>query len=481
MRIAGVARVLGAAALATILASGISLGDGAPSDPGAGADDAASPAGAERTAAADAGAGTSSQGPAAGEAGTPASAPEDEGQASQQGQPVPVPEPSEQAIRYYRGGIGLWLFGIAWGIAVPAFFLFTRLSARIRDVARKIGRNWYFTIVVYDVIFTALTFVIDLPLSYYEGFAREHAYGLSEQTLGKWAGDSVKALILGCIVGALFLWIPYLLLKKSPRRWWLYTWLATIPFIVLMILVQPVWIDPIFNDFGPMKDKALEARILDLADRAGIEGGRVYEVDKSEDTKKLNAYVTGFMSTKRIVLWDTTIAKLTPDEVLFVMGHEMGHYVLGHIWKAILFISVLILAILYAAHRLSSSLIERFKHRWGFDSLSDIASLPLILLLVAVLSLAVAPAVNGFSRWQERQSDRFGLEITQNNAAAATAFVKLMTEGLGVPRPHPLVVIWRGTHPPLGERIDFCNTYRPWETGRPLRYGHHFKTKAARP
>ena len=191
---------------------------------------------------------------------------------------------------------------------------------------------------------------------------RQHAYGLSNQTLGKWFGDQLKGLLIGIVVGFLFLWIPYLLLKKSPRRWWLYTGLLAIPFLILVILVQPVWIDPLFNKFGPMNNKELEAKILALAERAGIEGSRVYEVAKSEDTKALNAYVTGFGATKRIVLWDTTIAKLDEDELLFVMGHEMGHYVLGHVWKSILFFSLLIIVTLYAIHRTAGWLIDKF-HR----------------------------------------------------------------------------------------------------------------------
>ena len=124
---------------------------------------------------------------------------------------------------------------------------------------------------------------------------------------------------------------------KSPRRWWLYTSALAVPFIILIVLVQPVWIDPLFNRFGPMQDKALEAEILALADRAGIEGGRVFEVAKSEDTKALNAYVNGFGSTKRIVLWDTIIKALDRRKLLVVMGHEMGHYVLDHLWQLIAF------------------------------------------------------------------------------------------------------------------------------------------------
>jgi Zn-dependent protease with chaperone function len=389
--------------------------------------------------------------------------------------PVPVPEPSEKALSYYRSGIVLSVVTILWGLLIPALFLFTGFSARIRDWAKRIGKLWFFIIGVYFAIFLIINFVIDLPLSYYQGFARQHAYGLSTQTLGKWFSDQITGLAIGIIAGSLFLWIPYLLLKKSPRRWWLYTGLLAIPFLILLILVAPVWIDPLYNKFGPMKDKELEAKILQIAERAGIEGGRVYEVAKSEDTKTVNAYVTGFGATKRIVLWDTILAKLDEDELLFVMGHEMGHYVLGHVWKSILFFSLLIIATLYAIHRTAGWLINKFHHRFGFTELSDIASLPLIILLFSAYFLIITPVALAFSRHNEHESDRFGLEITRNNRAAATAFAKLQQENLAVPRPNILIKLWQASHPPLGERIDFCNEYRPWEKGEALRYGDLFK------
>jgi Zn-dependent protease with chaperone function len=389
--------------------------------------------------------------------------------------PVEVPEPTEAARRYARSGNWFWALDQVWDVLIPGLILFSGLSAKIRTMAKRIGRNWLGTIVVYFAAFLVLSFVIDFPLSYVTGFARQHAYGLSNQSFGKWFGDELKALMVGLIAGSLILWIPYLLVKKSPRRWWLWTSVVAIPIAAFFLLVAPVVIDPLFNTFGPMKDKALEQQILSLAGRAGIEGARVFEVDKSADTNTVNAYVTGFGGSKRIVLWDTTIAKLEPNELLFVMGHEMGHYVLGHVVKSIGFAAILILATLYVSYRLQADLIRRFSDRFGFTDLSDIASLPLIIVLTGVLSFVLAPIANGYSRWQEHESDRFGLEITRDNHAAASAFVKLQQENLGMPRRSLAYKLWRASHPLLGERIDFCNTYHPWTTGRTGRYEHLFK------
>jgi STE24 endopeptidase len=389
--------------------------------------------------------------------------------------PVAVPEPSEQAMRYYRTGNVLWFAEQAWSIAVLVLLLATGLSASMRNVAWRTGRNWFFTIVIYFVLFTILTTIIDLPLSYYAEFVREHAYGLSNQTFGKWFGDTLKSLGVACIVGALVMWVPYLLLRKSPRRWWLYTAIALVPFIVLANLVAPIWIAPLFNKFEPMQDKALEQKILSLAGRAGIEGSRVYQVNKSVDTKTLNAYVAGLFGTKRIVLWDTTLKRMTDRELLFVMGHEMGHYVLHHVWQAIAFSVVILAASLYVAYRAADAVIARYGGRWGFTSLADVASLPLLLLLMSAFGLVVTPLELAFTRHIEHEADRFGLEITQTNHSAGTAFVKLQQDALANPRPGLLYKIFRESHPPLGERIDFANQYHPWTTGQPLEYGGRFK------
>jgi len=390
-------------------------------------------------------------------------------------QVVPVPEPTEEAVRYYRSGIVLWLVQLAWSFVIPTLFLFTGFSARIRNWATAIGKKWFFIVGAYFLIWVVLNAVISGPLTYYAEFVREHAYGLSNQTFWAWIQDSLISMSVVAVIGILFLWIPYLLIRKSPRRWWFYTGLAVIPFVFFMLFVQPIWIDPLYNEFGPMQDKELQARILALAERSGIEGSRVYEVDMSADTDLMNAYVTGFAGTHRIVLWDTIIEKLEEDELLFVMAHEMGHYALNHVMQGIVFFASLAMVVLYLMYKTTGALIRRYGARFGFTDLGDIASLPLLVLLVNLFGVVVTPLALGFSRYQEHEADRFGLELTQSNVVAAQAFVALMEENLGYPRPGALVRMWRWTHPPLGERIDFSNTYRPWESDEPLVYGDRFE------
>ncbi|HEU4648777.1 MAG TPA: M48 family metallopeptidase [Gemmatimonadales bacterium] len=392
-------------------------------------------------------------------------------------QQVPVPEPSELALRYYRSGNLLWVINVLVGLLVPAVILFSGWSARLRDWARRVGRGWAGTVLVYVFLYVTLTGLVTLPLAYYQGFVREHAYGLSHQTLAKWTSDTVTSWLVSCVVAGIVALVAYAILRRSPRRWWLWTWFAALPLLILAFLVTPIWIAPLFNKFGPMEDKALEQRILAEARRAGIEDSRVYEVKKSVDTEKVNAYVSGFGNTKRIVLYDTIIQKLTPDELLFVLGHEMGHYVLHHVVILILTTWLIIGALLYLIHRLSDVLLRRWHRQFGFSSLADPASLPLVLLLAGALSLLLDPVQLAISRHLEHEADRFGLELTHDNHAAAMAFVKLQQNNLGIPFPGRLYTLWRASHPSLGERIEFSNNYRPWETGQPLKYGNRFSAR----
>jgi STE24 endopeptidase len=385
---------------------------------------------------------------------------------------VAVPEPSELAVRYYRSGNAVWAVATGLSLLIPALLLFTGLSARLRHLAQRLGRRWILMVALYALLFTVVTALLGLPLAYYEDYLRQHAYGLSNQSLGRWLGEWLKGVAVSAVGLSLVLWIPYLLLRRSPKRWWLYAGLASIPIATFLLVIMPIWVDPLFNHFGPMKDKALEARILTSARRAGIEGSRVYEVDKSVDTKTVNAYVTGLGSTKRIVLWDTILTRLEPDQVLFVTAHEMGHFVLRHTLIFIVGAAFLTTLSLYVVHRAAGPLIARFSTRFGFDHLSDVASFPLLVLLGTIVALALTPVLLALSRYQEHEADRFALELTRDNHAAATTFVRLQEENLSVPRPGPFYMLWRGSHPALGDRVDFANRYRPWEKKEPLRYGH---------
>jgi STE24 endopeptidase len=388
---------------------------------------------------------------------------------------VPVPEPSALALRYHRSGNLLWTGATALDLLLPAALLFTGASARVRRFAARLARGRRFaTIALYGAAYSLIQALVFLPLSWYAGYVRQHAYGLSTETAEAWLGDWAKAVGLSVLFAALLLWIPYRFLRASPRRWWLWTGLLTAPLTALAMIVIPLYVAPLFDRYDRMRDTALEARIQRLAARAGIPDSRIYEVKKSDETRRVNAYVTGFGGTKRIVLWDTLVDRLGPDEVAFVVGHEIGHFVLRHTLTIIVTATLLVTLSLYAVHRVSGWLLARFGRRFGFDRLDDVASLPLLAVVGGVVMLVAMPAALAVSRWEEREADRFGLEITQDNPAAARAFVRLQQDNLAVPRTGLLFRLWRGSHPDLADRIDFANRYSPWSRGQPLRYGNRF-------
>jgi Zn-dependent protease with chaperone function len=347
--------------------------------------------------------------------------------------------------------------------------LFTGLSARMRDLAHGIGRNRYVRVLVYFTLYSIVGYILSFPLSWFQGFALEHQYNLSNQNFGAWFVDELKGLGLGVLflgvvpIAALSYWG----IAKSPRRWWLWLAIGSFPVIVLSVLLQPLVIDPAFNKFTPLKDKQLERRILDLAEKAGIPGRRVFEVDKSAQTKKINAYVSGFGASQRIVLWDTTLKGMKEDEILFVMGHEMGHYVLAHIWKGILLSVALSVLFFYLSYLFTGWAIARFGARWGFTELSDVASMPLIVGTIGLISFIAQPMTNSFSRAIEHEADQFGLEVTQLSDAGARAFIKLGAQNKSNPEPNPLVKAFVYTHPPLIERIRYALAYHPWTEGKP--------------
>jgi STE24 endopeptidase len=374
---------------------------------------------------------------------------------------VAVPEPSARALEYYRSGNRLWMLNAVWVVLVPGLLAFSGFSARLRTLAARLGRAWFVTIGLYVVMYLAIVFLVDLPLSYYEGYVRLHAYGLSNQTLGKWFGDSVIHLGISMAVGFALAWVPYWLLARSPKRWWLYTAMLSIPFLFAVMLVKPIWIDPLFNRFGPMHDPVLEQKILALAQQAGIDATRVFEVEKSVDTKALNAYVTGVFGTSRIVLWDTLLAKLDTQEVLHVMGHEMGHYMLGHVVRSIILSAVLTLLGLFLVDWAGRMIVGRYSARLGFDRLSDVASVPLLLMLLEIALFFLTPVALAYSRYQEHEADQYALDLTHDGHSGAQSFVKLMETNLSNPRPGPIFKLFRSSHPSIGERIDFCNSYRP--------------------
>ncbi len=374
-----------------------------------------------------------------------------------------------EARNYWTTQVVLDVGGTLYGILVGLLFLFTRLSARIRDFAHRHAPNLYGRGLIYLTLYSLIAFVLSFPLSWYSGFAVEHQYALSNQSFGAWIGDELKGLAIGIAVfgGTGLVALAYFAIRKSPRRWWIHLAIGSVPVVIIFSLLTPLVIDPMFNKFVPLKNQELKQQILDLAGRAGIPGRNVYEVDKSKQTKKYNAYVSGWGASQRIVLWDTILEGMEPDEILFVMGHEMGHYRLGHIWKGIGFFSILAFGLFFGAGVFMTWAVRRFGGSWGFTELHDLASIPLFGIALSLVGLLAQPLSSSYSRFIEHESDTFALEVTHMNDAGARAFMKLGLQNKSNPEP-PLVIKWfRYSHPPLIERVRYALEYRPWEEGKP--------------
>jgi STE24 endopeptidase len=384
------------------------------------------------------------------------------------------PDKLEKAYALYLLNGALYFVTTAWGFLVLYLMLRTRFGVRLRNLATRVSRFRVVQAVVALSVFVLVLELAQLPFDSYE-HSVSLRYGLSVQHWGSWFGDWSKSLLLGCLFASILGWILYAVLRRSPRRWWFYFWLAVIPIVVFVIFIEPVWIEPLFNKFGPLTDHHadLVAQIERVVHRGGMEipPERMFEMKASEKTTQLNAYVTGFGATKRVVVWDTTMEHTTTPQTLFVFGHEMGHYVLGHIPKQVAIILLIMLVLFYIGYRMASWLVARYGECWGIQGLGDWASLPLLVLVLSVLLFLATPLLNAVSRHYEHQADQYGIEIIHGlvpdpQLSAAQAFQILGERSLDYPYVGKLAEFWAWDHPTIRDRMIFVQTYDPWREGK---------------
>lgn len=387
------------------------------------------------------------------------------------------PEQRARAVAYSHAEYTYYFAGVALALAVFAFLWLAGIAVAFRNWARAVSsRHWIQCLLFVPLLILAAA-VIEFPLDYASDFALDRRFGLSTETFGGWLADWGKSLGLTVVLSTFVVWILYHIIRRSPRRWWFYFWLATVPLVLGLILIQPVIIDPLFYKFTPLENTqpALTARIEQMLHHAGLEipPRRIFEMNASTKTKALNAYVTGVGTSKRVVVWDTTLQKLDADETLLVLGHETGHYVLGHIPKEFAEIELIVLVFFYLGFRAIRWLLGLPVARRTLEGAGDFASLPILLLVLTALQFLASPAVCAVSRHYEHQADQFGLEVAYGivpdpNAAEARSLEILGEEDLSDPDPSPFIKFWLYTHPPLDERIRFAAGYRPWAEGKPM-------------
>jgi Zn-dependent protease with chaperone function len=380
------------------------------------------------------------------------------------------PDRDQKARRLARLSLVLSPLRLIYGLLVLLFILRSQLAPRYRDIAERTASKPILQALIFAPLMFLTIDTLSLPLDILRyGIGR--VYGLSVQSWPSWFADWLKGEFLNVSLAVLAVWFLYLIIRKSPRRWWLYFWLISLPVALALLFLEPLVIDPLFHKFEPLeqKDPALAAQLERMVRRSGksIPPERMFAMSAGEKTTALNAYVSGIGASKRIVVWDTTIARMSTPQIVYVAGHEMGHYVLGHTAKNIAFYFALLFVSFYLAYRSIGAMLSRWGRRWKIRQLGDWASLPALLLLLGVLFTLATPLVSAFSRYEEHQADQYGLEVTHGLTAdsgqvAAQAFQILGEVNLASPAPNSLFVLVFYDHPAIPDRVRFALDYDPW-------------------
>jgi STE24 endopeptidase len=384
------------------------------------------------------------------------------------------PGQASEAIAYARARHELYFLDVAYGLLLLVLLLQLRVAPKFRDVATRVGGNTFLQTIVFVPLILLTIDILSLPTAIWS-HRLALKYQQSIQSWDSWLVDWAKGEGVEVVIGLLVIWILYAIIRKSPRRWWLYFWVIAVPLTVLGAVAEPLILEPLFFKFTPLANSQphLAERIESVVKRAGLEipQSRMFVMNASSKLKAVNAYASGLGATKRVVVWDTSIQRMTEDEILFVFGHEMGHYVLGHVRNGILFFCGVLLCFLFLAYHILHRMLSRWGESWAIRGADDLASLPALILLLTVFGFLFTPLSNAYSRHLEHQADQYGLEVIHGlvpeaPVVAAHAFQILGEVDLEEPNPSPAVKFWFYNHPPLDERMRFAQTYDPWSQGR---------------
>lgn len=323
------------------------------------------------------------------------------------------PEQRERSDSYFEGGYWLLLWSFLYGLAVYGLLLFSGLSARMRNLAERMTRFRPLRVFLYAVQFTLVTALLFFPLTLYADFFREHQYGLATQDFPAWMVDQLKGLALSLVLGSLVLMGLYGVLRRAPRNWWIWGAMVSLVFLIVAVALGPVFIEPIFNDYTELRDPRFRGPILSLARANGIPAEHVYVVDASRQTNRISANVAGLFGTTRIALNDNLLKRTSPAGVQAVMGHEMGHYVLNHVYESILYFGVVLVAGFAFLRWSFGRATARWGERWGIRGVDDPAGLPLFAALLTVFFFVLTPLNNTYIRTNEVEADIFGLNAAR--------------------------------------------------------------------
>ena len=383
-----------------------------------------------------------------------------------------------KATALYDVRVRVYIFGIIYGFAVPTTLIWLKIGPRFRDVAERMTKRVWLQAFVFAPLMILSLMLLDLPFRLY----RQHVgrvYGLVVQSWAGFFADFAKSTAIQVVVGTVGIWIGYFLMRRFPRRWWIFAWAIAAPVLIFFIFLTPLVIDPMFNHFESLEERRpkLVAEIQKVTLHGGLDipRSRMYEMRASDKTTTMNAYVTGLGASKRVVVWDNTSKLLTIPRTLYVFGHEMGHYVLHHIWIGTAGAIAGLFMALFLAAKVAGWAISRWSERWGIRDVADYASLAVFLLILAVFSFAADPLAAAYSRHLEYEADRYGIEVVNGivpdpQQTCAQSFQVMGENSLTYPWPNRLLVLWAYDHPPIADRVQFCLDYNPWAKGQPPKY-----------
>jgi STE24 endopeptidase len=335
------------------------------------------------------------------------------------------PDKKAKSDAYFEGGYWLILWDFLASAIVFLLLLVTGWSARMRDWAERVTRFKPIHTFIYWAEFLLFTFVLTFPLGVYEGFIREHKYGLATQTFGPWLGDQLKGLGLGVVFGGLLMVALYGIVRRLPSSWWLWGAITSLVFATFVFLIAPVFIAPLFNKYTRLEDPAIRDPILSMARANGISAKDVFVQDASRQSTRVSAFVTGFLGTERIVLNDNLLKRCSLAEIEAVMGHEMGHYVMHHVYKGLMFFGIVIVLGFAFLRKASEWAFRHWGDEWRVHEAGDLAALPLFALLILTYLFVLTPAFNNYSRAEEYEADIFGLNAARQPDAEAEVDLKL--------------------------------------------------------
>jgi STE24 endopeptidase len=379
------------------------------------------------------------------------------------------PAATARSNAYFEGGYWLILWDFLYSSAVCLLLLNLRWSARMRDMAERVSRFRWLQVGLYWVQYLLVSYLLGFPLEFYEGYVREHKYGLATQSFGPWMGDEGKALLVNMVMGGLAAILLFAIVRKLRKTWWIWGSIAAFALAVVAVAIGPVFLQPIFNKITRLNDPKITVPILRMAHANGIPANDVYQIDASRQTTRMSANVSGFGNTMRITMNDNLLRRGSLEEIQSVMGHEMGHYVLNHIPKFLFFLSVVILISFAYLYWGLEWALKALGARWEIRDVSDPAVLPLAALMAGILFFVLTPVMNTVTRMQEKEADMFGLNASRLPDGFAQAAIHLseyrkMRPGRleewvfydhpsGYDRIHSAMV-WKGENLELFERTD---------------------------